>query len=90
MIILSNRNAKKKNPVSALDKLLPCYSKNKSGGINTSDQLDTSSFSTRQLMKTCCCCRCASQDSFYKGETIKGAIKFLTYCDMLLVASATI
>ena len=58
---------------SALDKLLPCYSKNKSRGINMSDQLNASSFSTRQLIKTCC--RCASQDSIYKGEMIKGAIK---------------
>ena len=73
MIILSNRNGKNQTP--ALDKLFPCYSKNKSGGINMSDQLDASSFSTRQLIKTCCHCRCASQDSIYKGEMIKGAIK---------------
>ena len=36
----------------------------------TSDQLDASSFSTRQPIKTCC----SVTSSIHKGEIIKGAI----------------
>ena len=52
---------------------------------SASDQLDASSFSTRQPIKTCCSVwLLLYRDSIHKGEIIKGQIKILTHCDMLL------
>ena len=51
MTRLSYLTVMQKNPIAALDKLFPCYLKNKSRCINTSDQLNASSLWTRQLIK---------------------------------------
>ena len=57
-IILSKGNAKKTFQFLYWINYVPCYLKNKSTGRNMSDQLDALSFSTRQLIKTCCNCGC--------------------------------